>query len=295
MFELAEVRTRDGISLQGLVSHPEGRKRLAVIYVHGLGGDFYGSPRKAQALSDECSRRGFGFFSFNNRGSGTIGGLKKADRTRAQGYRHILSGRCYERFEDCVDDIGAFVREAKKRGYKKVALIGHSTGANKVVYYLSRRPDRAVVRAVLTGPVSDVPTQILQSGNRYKKLISLARRMARKKADPLMPSDAPGWPISARRFLSLSVPGSAEDVFQYHMGKPRYGAIRKIRIPVLAILGGNDEWATIPPEDILESFRKANPRIESIIIGDALHSFGGQEELLAETVCGWLGSSPYPF
>jgi pimeloyl-ACP methyl ester carboxylesterase len=291
LFELAEVETGDGVFLQGLISVPK-EKKLAVIYVHGLGGDFYGSPRKVRAIAEECLRKGFGFFTFNNRGSGTIGGVKRADRKNPKGYGYVKSGRCYERFEECILDIGAFVKEAKRRGYRKIVLVGHSTGANKVVYYLSRKPDRSVIRAVLTGPVSDVPSQEMQSGKKYKKLVSLARKMVSgRKGDELMPRKAPGWPISAQRFLSLSVPGSAEDIFQYHMKNPKYRAIRKIRIPVLAVLGGEDEWATMKPGFILESYRQANQMIESAIIEDALHSFNGREELLAKVVCGWLSET----
>ncbi len=286
--ELAQVKTGDGILLQGL-AFPSRAKKLAVIYVHGLGGDFYGSPEKVGAFASECSRRGFGFFTFNTRGNNTLTSVKKLERKSPKGYKYENAGRCYERFTDCVLDIDAFVEEAKRRGYREAALVGHSTGANKVVYYLSKAPGPAVVRAVLTGPVSDVPAQIALAGKKYKRLVSLAKKMVfAKKSDALMPRDTPGWPISAQRFLSLSVPGSVEDVFQYHMAAPSYRAIKKIRIPVLAVLGEKDEYATIPPEDMLESYRKANRRIEAAVIGGALHSFNGQEEALARLIGSWL-------
>jgi pimeloyl-ACP methyl ester carboxylesterase len=287
LYELAEVAAPDGILLQGMVT-PSKRKALAVIYIHGLGGDFYGSPRKADAFARECRRRGFGFFSFNNRGSGTMSGAKRKDGS-PKGYSYVDAGRCYERFEDCVLDISAFVAEAKRRGYRKVALVGHSTGANKAVYYLSRDPDPVVSMAVLTGPVSDVPGQARLGGRRYRGLVALARRMAaRKKGGSLMPQSAPLWPMTARRFLSLSVAGSHEDVFQYHMGKPAYRELKRVKVPLLAVLGGKDEYATMPPEDILASYRRANPLLEGAIIKGAFHSFSGKEGPLAGTVCGWL-------
>ncbi len=288
MFELAEVEAADGVLLQGLVSDTR-RRRLAVIYIHGLGGDFYGSPAKANAMAEECSASGFGFLSFNNRGNGLLSSVRK--RKSPKGFRYVDSGRCYERFEDCVLDIEAVVKEAKRRGFRKIALVGHSTGANKAVHYLSRSPDRSVACAVLTGPLSDVPLLQHDSGKNYRHLVSLAKRMAAGgKGHELMPQGTPLWPLSAHRFLSLAVAGSAEDVFQYHMKRPSYRALKRVRVPVLALMGGEDEYALMSPDSILESFREANPRFESAIIEGASHSFTGQEELLAEVVCGWIKS-----
>ncbi|MFN7991412.1 MAG: alpha/beta fold hydrolase [Candidatus Micrarchaeia archaeon] len=287
MAELTEVTTKDKLLLQGLIFSSKS-KRLALIYIHGLGGDFYGSPAKVAAFARECRRRGFAFFIFNNRGNNTMTGAKKLAKN-PKGYKYVNTGRCFEKFEDCVFDLDAFVKEAKKRGYRKIALLGHSTGANKVVYYLSKKPDRSIVRAVLTGPVSDVPSQVKQCGKGYRKLVALAERMVSgRRGDALMPHGSPGWPMSARRFLSLSVAGSPEDVFQYHMENPPYRALKRIRIPVLAVLGGKDECTTMPPDAILKSYRAANPLVETAMIDGALHSFGGKEGRLAEVICAWI-------
>jgi pimeloyl-ACP methyl ester carboxylesterase len=287
MFELVEIETEDGVLLQGLGS-PSRSRKLALIYVHGLGGDFYGSPKKVRAFASACLGRGFGFFIFNNRGNNTLTGAKRLDRS-SKGYRYVKAGRCYERFEDCIYDIRAMAREALARGYGRVGLVGHSTGANKVVYYLSKARRGPIAGAVLTGPVSDVPLQMELCGRRYPALVKKARAMVlRGKGVGLMPAGTPGEPISARRFLSLSVPGSPEDVFQYHMEKPRYSALKKVKVPLLAILGGKDEYAMMRPETILSSYREANPRVETMLVPGVGHSFTGAEEMLAGAVCGWF-------
>ena len=58
-FELSEVVARDGAMLQGLAL-PSRQRALALIYIHGLGGDFYGSPEKVDAFAAACQGRGFG-------------------------------------------------------------------------------------------------------------------------------------------------------------------------------------------------------------------------------------------
>ncbi len=280
--ELTEIKTSDGLLLQG-ISFSEKRKHAAIIYIHGLGGNFHSNPKKVYAFTKECNKNGFGFFTFNNRGSHIITGFK------VNGSYAIL-GRCYEKFEDCIYDINAMIREAKKNGYKKIILVGHSTGANKVVYYLSKKPDRSVCGGILSGPVSDVPTQIKGAGKKYKTLIQKATSMKRRnKGGELMPVGTPSWPISASRFLSLSVPGSVEDVFQYHMksGKAIYAAMKKINLPVLAILGAKDEYVLTKPKKILKNYSEANPIIETKLVQNATHSFTGKEKLLAKLVCSW--------
>jgi len=47
-------------------------------------------------------------------------------------------GCTYELFDNCVEDLQAYVDWAKESGYKHIVLGGHSYGANKVVYYLSK-------------------------------------------------------------------------------------------------------------------------------------------------------------
>ncbi|MEW6721896.1 MAG: alpha/beta fold hydrolase [Candidatus Micrarchaeota archaeon] len=292
--ELAEVATQDGLLLQGLVFEP-GNAGAALIYVHGLGGDFYGSPKKVNAFASECLKRKIAFFIFNNRGSGLYSGVKKLDSKRPSGYRYVMAGKCFERFEDSILDIGAVVAEAKRRGYSRIALVGHSTGANKAVYYLSRKHDRAVKAAVLTGPVSDVPNIEAEAGRKYNALVKVAKRMVSGgKGDSLMSPKTPGWPISASRFLSLSVAGSAEDVFQYHFEAPGYRALKRMRAPVLAILGEKDEYATMPPEKILASYKTQNPKLETRIVRGALHSFAGMEKELARIVCAWAQNKLNP-
>ncbi|MBO5575774.1 MAG: hypothetical protein J5956_05690 [Ruminococcus sp.] len=49
-----------------------------------------------------------------------------------------IIGSWNERFEYTDDDIDAYLSYAEKLGYKHIILAGHSLGANKVIYYMSR-------------------------------------------------------------------------------------------------------------------------------------------------------------
>ncbi|MBI5223535.1 alpha/beta fold hydrolase [Candidatus Micrarchaeota archaeon] len=287
MFDLVQTITKDAMVLVGISSMINGQK-TALIYIHGLGGDFHSNPEKVKLLARECEKRKVGFFIFNTRGSGQINGVKKLDKSKSKGYSYAPGGMCYERFEECIFDIDAMVRLTQENGYVRVVLAGHSTGANKVAYYLSKKPHRSVIGAILSGAVSDVP-MFLQEKN-YRKWLKIAAKLVRdKKGEGLMPQRTAQWPICARRFLSLATEGSSEDVFQYYREKPDTEVLSKINVPTLFIMGEKDEYATIEPKKILEFYRRSNKKFETKLVRDTLHSFNGKENELANEIGKWIG------
>lgn len=287
MFDLIEVITKDGLMLQGIIS--KSSTDTLVIYVHGLGGDFYGSPKKVYSLATAFEKLNISFMSLNNRGAHQMNGIKKTDPTNPKGYTYVNGGRCYETFEDSILDIEAYISKAKSLNYKKVILFGHSSGANKIAHYLSINPDPLVNLAILSGPVSDVPSQMAIAGLKYEPLIRLAKKLVSEGlSDALMPPNTPSEPITAQRFLSLSVCGSAEDVFQYYTQNQTNDSLKKIKTPTLMILGEKDEHLTMDAKTVIQFFSKTNPFLEGKIIPNALHSFIGLEDQLAKEICSWI-------
>src|SRR5437667_194173 len=118
---LARLRTRDGVWLDGLIAEPRRGRRTALIWVHGLGSMFSSAQPLIRELSTRLNAAGIGYFKFNNRGHDVVAGRG----------RH-LAGAAFERFGQSVEDIRAMVAFARKRGYRRVILAGHSPGANKV-------------------------------------------------------------------------------------------------------------------------------------------------------------------
>ena len=71
---------------------------------------------------------------------------------------------------------------AEKKGYKHIYLAGHSLGANKVIYYLSRNHDPRVEKYILLSPanithllngVSDAEKNLIKV---YKKKEKIMKR-----------------------------------------------------------------------------------------------------------------------
>ena len=97
--------------------------------MHGLGSVFSSGQPLIRELSVRLTRAGIGYFKFNTRGHDVVAGRGRT-----------LAGAAFERFRDCVLDLRAVIAFARRRGYRRIVLAGHSTGANKVL--LLRGEDR---------------------------------------------------------------------------------------------------------------------------------------------------------
>jgi pimeloyl-ACP methyl ester carboxylesterase len=275
---LARLKTRDGIWLDGLIAEPRGR-RTALIWVHGLGSVFSSAQALTLELSTRLNAAGVGYFKFNNRGHGVVAGRGKQ-----------LAGAAFERFEKSVEDIRAMIAFVRKRGYRRIILAGHSTGANKVLYYTARSRDRRVSGLILLGPVSDVAAEAKRLGAReLRRRVAAARRIARRDPRALVPRAWGFW--SARRYISLYRPGEVEDVFPYYRPGARWTALRSVRLPVAAIVGSRDEYLDRRPRELIEALRRNAVRARSFtgsVVPGARHGFQNRERELAELLVGLI-------
>jgi len=276
---LARVRTRDGVWLDGVMSEPRRRRRAALIWVHGLGSSFASGQPLIRALATHLNAAGIAYLKLNTRGHDVV--------ARA-GTR--LVGAAFERFGASVADLRAMLALARRAGYRKVILAGHSTGANKVLLYASRVRDRRVSGVMLLGPVSDIAGEMKRIGRReLRRRVAVAERIARRDPDELVPRAFGFW--NARRYLSLYRPGGAEDVFPYYRPEARWAALRRVRPPIAAIVGSRDEYLDRRPAELLEAFKRNATRARSftgIIMAGARHGFQDHEDVLARAIVAWV-------
>jgi alpha-beta hydrolase superfamily lysophospholipase len=275
---LVSVRTRDGVVLDGVAAHPRGRRRIALIWVHGLGSTFSSGQPLIRALTGRLNAAGIGYLKLNTRGHGVV--------TRA-GRR--LAGAAFERFGESVHDMRAAIALAVRSGYRRVILAGHSTGANKALHYLARTRDRRVAGLILLGPVSDIAGERKRIGRRaLARRVAGAERLARRDPEALVPR---AWGFrSAGRFVSLYRPGEAEDVFQYYRPDADWRALRRIRVPTAVIVGSRDEYLDRRAVELVAAFERhatGTRAFTGIVVPRAPHGFRGHEPALARAVVRW--------
>ncbi|MBV9159509.1 MAG: alpha/beta fold hydrolase [Candidatus Kaiserbacteria bacterium] len=268
-----EIVTPKKVLLNGLWFGPR-KARTALIFVHGLTASAFSLAR----LRDELTDGKTAILVFNNRGFEQIAEVKKR---KGQKTEWIPAGAGREVFKESVDDIQGAVNFAKRQGAREIFLVGHSTGAQKIVYWAARSNRTSPVRGlVLLGPLSDYAG----TAKKYRAALKYAHALIKKgKKREFMPTKFGHWfPIDAQRFVSLYDPASAEEIFTYASGK-RPATFREVRLPVLAVFAGTDEHADRPVERIATWFKQNGAR-RVAIMPNVGHSLRGAEKRTAKTI-----------
>jgi alpha-beta hydrolase superfamily lysophospholipase len=287
--EIHQIVTKDGVPLEGLFFRSKKKSKIAAVWLGGLTSRFSKNPERTNTLADTFTKNGISFATFDHRGLGLINSLKVK---RGKKERYIVVGTAFEKFEHSVLDIEAILSFLRERGYKKVFLLGHSTGANKAAHYIWKKGGRGLAGVGLLGPLSDIPGIKAGLGRKYSAVLKTAEKMVKKgKGKELIPfSLVNGAFWSAERFWSIAREGSKEDTFPYYNQKIKFYWAKTVRLPVFVVIGEKDQHADRPIKEILEAFKKQIPQkwFSGAIIKDADHGFSDKENILAVKLGGWI-------
>ncbi|HMP90034.1 MAG TPA: alpha/beta fold hydrolase [Kiritimatiellia bacterium] len=255
-------------TLDGYLVNGARKSRSLLIFVHGMGSNFYKS-RFKKAWMRLGPRAGWDVLSFNNRGcEGNV-----AD----------------ENFRDCVADIDAALAVARNYGYRNVILLGHSTGCQKIVYHHHRRKSPLVKALILAGLGDDLAIARRDLGREYAGWIRRARALvANDRGDERLPAKCMGF--SARRFLSAADSKELEAKLFHLDGELRI--FRSITLPILAAFPEKEQYACIPVREAAERLARVtrSNKFASIIVPDADHSFHGREIACVRACLNWMNS-----
>jgi Lysophospholipase len=123
--------TEDGLRLP-MVHFPSEKKDICVICIHGMCGTIVDN-YFATIWGDMLSKNNIGFIYEHNRGHSIENDIIMKDGS----YKRC--GCMYEIFEECLYDIDLVIDKANDLGYKKIILLGHSYGCNKIIYYYYKK------------------------------------------------------------------------------------------------------------------------------------------------------------
>lgn len=178
------IATRRGSVLYGVLFSAPKKADTVVIAITGIHGNFYSNP-----------------FYYNFGDTLNAGGIdfiyaQTNDAMDAVRSRNVLTGKeeivgsCNERFAYTDEDIEAYLDYAEKEGYKHIILGGHSLGANKVIYYLSRRHDPRVEHFILFSPAN--LTHMMSGVTDHEREL-IKQQVARGDGNKLLPFYFMGW------------------------------------------------------------------------------------------------------
>ena len=289
ILNFVKIFTQDGLQLDGflakpsLTAKPPRPTKRAILFIHGLGGRFYSS--EIVALAEACQKSGLALASFGNRGHGMVTSFRNPKGKR------ILGGMGFEKFEHCVFDIKAMIDFLAKQGYKKIYLVGSSTGSNKSLYYIYKTGDKRVSGLALVAPVSDVSAQMKLLGKKFWPILAKVKKFARRHPGQVLPQSISAKIMTPERYLSLNQAGGAEDVFPYYRKGAKFKELNSVTAPMLVVLGGRDQFLDRSARQLLTIFQRnalAAKNFQGEIIAGADHSFNKKEKILAQVLVGWV-------
>lgn len=292
MTTIEHLWTEDNLRLMGV--HYPGRD-TCVLEVHGMSGNFIEN-YYAQVLGEKLVAAGYGFIYGHNRGYCHMNDIPtKPLRSENNGYNPTRLGAMYELFEDCPKDISAWIIKAKKLGYKKIILLGHSLGCNKVIYYLDSHPDADVVGVILASPPDMVGlVEMERYQPKHRELRDEARNLvAIGKSRQLLSGDI--WDgeyiLSAQTYLSLFEEGGPADNLPVNRNPETFNQLTTIKQPILGIMGEHDDIEIRNLHDDMQLIKSKATSCEDfkiVFVSGANHDYQNREDAFADVVLRWL-------
>jgi len=296
---LTSFKTRDGLTLPGLLYEPERKTRKVVIFLHGNGSSsvFY-STRRSNTLADVLNRSGISCFAFNNRGAHYIKGLT---RKRSNRKERIDYGTAFELIKDCIHDIDGAIALLRRQGYQEFYLIGYSTGANKICVYNFYKPRNLVKGYVLLGGGDDLGIYYQALGKRkFMYFLNKSKLLSKtSKRRELIPESFEFYhPMSWQSLYDTINPDGDYNTFPFleHFKKLKlsrkklFRHFEAIRKPTLVVYGGEDEFCgnVSRAVNLLKQHASASSNFTFKIFDGADHSLHGYEKEFARTVVKWI-------
>ena len=279
--ELVSVRTEDGLVMTGLQVTPDrpASRRLAVVWIHGAGTNFY-LPSYV-AIARATASLGYPFITGNTR-MHDIGSVLTYEPAQLRG------GSYWGLPSKEPIDIAAWVGHAGNRGYQEVVLVGHSAGGPAARGYLASRSDPRVVGLVM----ASVGVDPSPAGTEDPERLKIARDMVAsgRPADFL-----PNLRLSAATYVDYAdTPPEMRDFYGARTPNP---AITRIRCPLLAWFGSREPDIGTAADllrlhELIARHPQGPARVDTRIVEDADHFYAGQETQIARILIDWITPLP---
>lgn len=285
--DLVRLTTRDGLRLDGALQAPAAGPRGelgvdACLLVHGTGGSFYSSTL-FDSFAERFVQLGCAVLRVNTRGHDLI-----STAATAQGGRRL--GAAYEVVDDCRHDLAGWIDWLGQRGYARIGLVGHSSGAVKAVYALAHESHAAVARLVALSPprlsyshflASPEAPQFLEHYRAAERLVAAGQAAALMEVKQPLP-----FVVTAGGYLEKYGPDERYNLLKF---------IERVPCPTLVTFGNleladNMAFRGLPAALAPLATRHGRMRID--IIDDGDHFYTRVREAVVARVESWLKSDP---
>ena len=276
---ISDAYTEDNLRLP-MVHFESDIKDICIICIPGMCAtiidDYF-----AAVWGKYLSNQNIGFIYAHNRGHSIENDIVMKDGS----FRRY--GCMYEIFEESLYDIDLAIKVAKEKGYKRIILLGHSYGCNKVIYYYYKKHPN-ILGIILASAPDMIGSHLLLQPD-YKELLQEAkenidrgepRKLLHKMIEDYMYMSSQtyyNWFNENSNLDNLPVLGNSNNWYQFS----------SIDVPILTFSGSHEEDYYLHL-DLLKEKASSCPNFEYKIIDDTIHSYKGKEKEVAKLIFEWI-------
>ena len=269
------VATRRGTVLAGVL-FPAKDADTVVIAITGIHGNFYSNPFYYN-IGNTLSANGIDFiYAQTNDAFGEI------ETFNAKTGARELIGSWNERFAYTEEDIDAYLDYAAQH-YKHVILAGHSLGANKVIYYLSRHHDtKRVEHFILLSPAN---LSHMMSGVSDGEKDFIERVVRYGQGDKVLPFYFMGWVVCTANTAHDWLSGLLDNV--HTTRDADWSQVEQVTHTGALVIGTYDNFTDGDPSGFLKNINEHMPTAAQnklIFIERTGHTYQQKHQEIADIV-----------
>lgn len=274
--------TKDGLRLACI--HWDSKiKDTCIVFIHGQGGNVIEN-YFAHIWGRIFNENNIGFIYGHNRGYNHINDIITKDNDLKR------CGATFEIFEESIYDVELWLNKAYELGYKKVILMGHSLGCNKIIYYIYKNNPK-IDGVILASPPDMVGLTLIEEPT-YNDLIKEAKENIdsgnpRKLLDELL--DGYSY-TSSENFLNLYIEGNNIDNIPIERNPKHFEQLESIKVKTLAFSGSNEAGPYSKIALLKEKALNCPDFAISFIEGSG-HTYNNHEEDVANLIVEWLNKN----
>ncbi|MGV3039157.1 alpha/beta fold hydrolase [Streptococcus thoraltensis] len=276
-----KVATKRGSVLDGVLFDSHIPSKTVLIAITGIHGNFYSNPFYV-TIGETLNRSGFDFIYAQ-----TNDAFNEIPTQNVRTGQTEVIGSWNEDFRHTDEDIEAYIAFAQQKGYENIILAGHSLGANKVIYYLSRHQEAPICKFILLSPanLTHLTSQVSQA---EKDLVR--ELMATGRENERLPFELLGWiPGTAKMAAGWLFDNVLNNVHVEEDGD--FSQIAAIQQTGALLIGTYDRFTYGDPRWFLENINNhfQHPeRNQLLFIEQTGHTFQQKEQELADQLLALL-------
>ncbi len=266
-----------------LIHFNSDEKDICVIFIHGMCQTII-TNYFTVVLGNVLQNNKIGFIYAHNRGNSIENDTLLKDGT------YTRCGCMYEIFEDCILDIDLAIEKAKDLGYKRIILMGHSYGCNKIIYYYYKNHPN-IIGIIFASAPDMVGLQLLRQKD-YEELIKEAKdNIDNNNPNKLLSNLIEDYMyMSSKTYYNWYSKNSNLDNLPVMNYSNNWYQFEAIDVPILTFSGSleTDNYLHL---DLLKEKAKNCNNFEYEYIENANHFYQNKEDRLSNIVLNWIDNS----